>query len=260
MLASSVSNGSVHVWQRNRDVFLHLWKAELSWPIVEPVLIMIGLGLGLGTFVELDQDQDYLQFITPGLLAVFPMFAAVSECGWGSYTRMEMQHTFDAIMATPVSIDEIITGEIIWAASRAALNTFYILLVALVLTPFYDLIESPFFWLTLPFAFLHGFMFGALSLSYTANVRAMSQLMYFFSLIVMPMFYLGGVFFPLDDLSLGFQIAAWFLPITHVVEINRALISSEWDWTLIFNLLWIVLAAYGFYRLALWRVRVRMIV
>jgi lipooligosaccharide transport system permease protein len=260
MLAAGTAQGSIHVWQRNRDVFLHLWKAELSWPIVEPVLIMIGLGLGLGTFVELDQDQDYLQFITPGLLAVFPMFAAVSECGWGSYTRMEMQHTFDAILATPVSIDEIITGEIIWAASRAALNTFYILLVALVLTPFYDLIESPLFWVTLPFAFLHGFMFGALSLSYTANVRAMSQLMYFFSLIVMPMFYLGGVFFPLDDLSLGFRIAAWILPITHVVEINRALISAEWDWTLIFNLLYIVVAAFIFYRIALWRVRVRMIV
>jgi lipooligosaccharide transport system permease protein len=99
-----------------------------------------------------------------------------------------------------------------------------------------------------------------MSLSYTAHVRAMSQLMYFFSLIVMPMFYLGGVFFPLDDLPRGFQIAAWFLPITHVVEINRWLISGDWDWTVPFNFLWIVIAAGAFYLVALWRVRKRMIV
>lgn len=259
MMATSVSHRSFHVWKRNRDVFMHLWKAELSWPIVEPVLIMVGLGLGLGTFVELDGDDSYLQFITPGLLAVFPMFAAVSECGWGSYSRMEMQHTFDAIVATPVSVDDIITGEIIWAASRAALNTFYILLVALILTPFYDLVQSPLFWACLPLAFLHGFMFGAMSLSYTAHVRAMSQLMYFFSLIVMPMFYLGGVFFPLDDLSSGFQVAAWFLPITHVVEINRALVSGGLELSLLINLAWIVIAALLLYRLALWSMRRRMI-
>lgn len=259
MLATSTSHRSVHVWKRNRDVFLHLWKAELSWPIVEPVLIMVGLGLGLGTFVELDGDESYLQFIVPGLLGVFPMFAAVSECGWGSYSRMEMQHTFDAIMATPVSVDDIITGEIIWAASRAVLSTFYILVVALILTPFYDLVQSPLFWLTLPFAFLHGFMFGALSLSYTANVRAMSQLMYFFSLIVMPMFYLGGVFFPLDDLSLGYRIAAWLLPISHVAEINRGLVMGGLDFGMIFNFLWILVATALLYRLALWRMRVRMI-
>ncbi|MEX2238055.1 MAG: ABC transporter permease [Dehalococcoidia bacterium] len=259
MIATDVSHRSFHVWQRNRDVFLHLWKAELSWPIVEPVLIMIGLGLGLGTFVELDGEQDYLQFITPGLLAVFPMFAAVSECGWGSYSRMEMQHTFDAIVATPVSVDDIITGEIIWAASRAMLNTFYILLVALVLTPFYDLVESPLFWACLPFAFVHGFMFGSMSLGYTANVRAMSQLMYFFSLIVMPMFYLGGVFFPLDDLSEGFQIAAWFLPITHVVNINRALVSGGLDWAHIIDLAWILVVGAVLFRFALWSMRRRLI-
>jgi lipooligosaccharide transport system permease protein len=259
MLAANVSHRSVHVWRRNRDVFLHLWKAELSWPVVEPILIMVGLGIGLGTFVELDGDESYLQFITPGLLAVYPMFAAVAECGWGSYSRMEMQHTFDAIVATPVSVDDIISGEIIWAASRAVLSTFYILVVALALTPFYDLVQSPLFWLTMPWAFIHGFMFGAMSLSYTARVRSMSQLMYFFSLVVMPMFWFGDVFFPLDDLSQGYQIAGWFLPTTHVVAINRALMEGGLGPEHLIDFVWILVAGYLFFRLALWSMRKRMI-
>ncbi|MPZ24322.1 MAG: ABC transporter permease [Dehalococcoidia bacterium] len=259
MLAADVTHRSIHVWRRNRDVFLHLWKSELSWPAVEPMLIMIGFGFGLGTFVELEGDQDYLQFLVPGLLAVYPMFAAISECGWGSYARMSMQHTFDAMMATPVSVDDIITGEILSGASRAVLSTFYILLVALVLTPWFDLIESPLFILALPLAIIHGFMFAALSLAYTGQVRSMNQLMYFFTLVALPMFYLGDVFFPLDELPSEYQAAAWFLPITHVTALDRALVTGDFEVSLLIDLVWLLVASAGAWALALWSMRRRMV-
>ena len=108
-----VSIGSLRVWQRHRDVFLRLWRTELIGVMIEPFIVIVALGLLLGRFVDLDNDQTYVQFLAPGLLALFPMFAAVFECAWGSYVRLEMQGTYEAIIATPVSVDDAITGEIL---------------------------------------------------------------------------------------------------------------------------------------------------
>jgi lipooligosaccharide transport system permease protein len=88
-----VSIGAYRVWQRSRDVFLRRLKTEAIGIAVEPFVVILALGLGLGRFVELDSGQDYVVFLAPGLLALFPMFAAVFECAWGSYVRLEMQGT-----------------------------------------------------------------------------------------------------------------------------------------------------------------------
>jgi lipooligosaccharide transport system permease protein len=227
MIATKVSYRSVKVWQRNRDVFGHLWKAEMIWPLLEPMVVMLGLGLGLGRFVALDSGQDYIQFITPGLMAAFPMWATIFESGWGAYTRMETQKTYDAMIATPVSIDDVIAGEVLWASTKGMISAVYILLFALVLTPFYDLVQSPLVVLVLPVAFLSGLMLGSMALLATAFVRSISQLSYFVTLVIMPMFWSAGVFFPLDEVSHSFRLASWFMPLTHVVNLERALVSGD---------------------------------
>ncbi|MDO8613895.1 MAG: ABC transporter permease, partial [Dehalococcoidia bacterium] len=134
-----VSLRSLRVWQRNRDVYLQLWKSELIWPLVEPLITLFALGVGLGGLVDLDSGQSYIEFIAPGLLAVWPMWSASAECGWGSFFRMENQRTFDAIIATPVSIEDVITGEILWGATRALISTAYILVVISA----WGLVDSP---------------------------------------------------------------------------------------------------------------------
>ena len=53
-----VSYRAFKVWQRNRDVFMHIWRAEMIWPIFEPLIVMLGLGLGLGKFVELESRSE----------------------------------------------------------------------------------------------------------------------------------------------------------------------------------------------------------
>ena len=82
-----VSLRALRVWQRNRDVYLRLWRSELVWPLAEPIISLLALGIGLGGLVELPSGQRYIEFIAPGLLAVFPMWAAAGECAWGSFFR-----------------------------------------------------------------------------------------------------------------------------------------------------------------------------
>jgi len=259
MTFAGVSYRSFRVWQRNGDVFLRLWHAELVWPVVEPILILLALGLGLGVFVELGDDQTYMEFLTPGLLAVYPMWGAVAECAWGSYMRMAMQRTYDAIIATPVNVEDVIAGEILWGASRALISTFYIILVALAFTPAYSLIDSPLVILVPVVAVMQGLMFASISMSYTSTAASVASLNFFFSLVVTPMFWLGGVFFPLDELPRGFQVLAWFLPVSHVVAIQRGLVEGNLHWSHLGDLVWVLVVTVFFFRLAIFLMGRRLI-
>ena len=253
--APNVSYRAYRVWQRNRDVYLKLWKSEAIWPLAEPVITLLALGLGLGSLVELESGQRYIEFIAPGLLAVYPMWAAAGECGWGSYFRMDNQKTFNAIVSTPVSVEDVITGEIMWGATRALISGFYILAV----TAVFLLLDSPLAILALPITSLSGLMFASISLSYTSIARSISSLNYFFALFVTPQFWLGGVFFPLDVLPGWAERASWFIPATHVVAIYRGLVEGNPQWSHLGDLAWIVVVTAAFYTVALFAMRRRLI-
>lgn len=254
-----LSLGAYRVWQRNRDVLLRLWKSEFVAQLAEPVFVILALGIGLGQFVQLDTGEEYVSFLAPGMLAMFPMFAAVFECAWGSYVRLEMQGTYRAIVATPVSVDDVITGEILWGTTRSVINAAYILLVAAVLTPWLGMVHSPWAVLIVPLAVVPGVLFSAISICFASIARAMSQFSYFFNLVVNPMFWFGGAFFPFDELPTWAQVLGWFIPLTHVVNLYRALLHGHFHASLAVDLVWIVLAAAAFYWLALAGMRRRLI-
>jgi lipooligosaccharide transport system permease protein len=259
MMAVDVSYRTLRVWQRNADVFRRLWRAEILWPAFEPLVVMLGVGLGLGHFVELENGEDYVVFLTPGVMAAFAMWAAVAECAFASYNRMAWQKTYDAMIATPVSMDDVITGEITWAASRSVLSSIFVVAFALLLTPVWGLVDSPLVILALPTAFLAGFMFGAMALFATSLVTSVSQLGYFVSLIVVPMFWVGGVFFPPDQLSSGMQIFAWFLPLSHVVNLQRGWVSGDVELSMLVDLIWVLVVSALLYRAVLWSMTRRLI-
>jgi lipooligosaccharide transport system permease protein len=253
--APDVSYRAYRVWQRNRDVYLRLWKSEAIWPLAEPVITLLALGLGLGGLVKLESGQRYIEFIAPGLLAVFPMWAAAGECGWASFIRMDTQKTFNAIIATPVSIEDVITGEIMWGATRALIGGVYILAV----TAVFLLLDSPLAILALPIAYLSGLMFASISLSFTSIARSISSLNYFFALFITPQFWLGGVFFPLDGLPDWAERASWFIPTTHVAAIYRGLVEGSPQWSHLGDLAWIAVVTVVFYMVALFGMRRRLI-
>lgn len=250
---------SIAVWQRNRDVFLQLWKAEFVPPLLEPLIMFAALGLGLGTYVQLTGDVEYIEFLGPGVIAMFSMFAAVFEGLWGAYFRLDKHGTYDAILATPTRPEEITAGEILWAASRGAINAAMILFVMVLLTPIYGLVSSPLAILTVPVAFAAGISFGALGQAYVSQARSVSQLTYFFSLLVMPMFWFSGGFFPLDEFPRWASIAAWFTPLYHAVELNRALVTGHFAWNDLTHVAWLLLVMPPLVWLALWAMRRRIV-
>ena len=166
-----VSPLALHVWRRNRDVYLNVWRSELIWPFVEPFVTLLALGIGLGNFIQFDEKTDYMAFIGPALIAVYPMWSSAAECAWGSFFRMDQQGTFDAVIATPVSVDEVSTGEILWGGTRGVMGVCYVGVMVLA----FGGISSPLAILILPFSILPGIMFSAISLCYTATAKSIGQ-------------------------------------------------------------------------------------
>ena len=215
----------IRVWQRNRDVFFRLWHAEAPGFIAEPIIILVAMGLGLGAYVGLVDGQRYIEFIVPGLIAGYAMFSANFECTYGSFFRMEYQKTFDAIIATPLSIEDVAAGEIFWGATRSVLTGSVMLAVAAV----FQLVHSPWALLIPVVCFLEGILFSSIALFFTSVVPSVYSFNYYYSLFITPMFFFSGVFFPLSSFPEIVRTLSWIVPLTPVVYITRAVIDGEFQ-------------------------------
>lgn len=224
-----LSPRALRVWQRNRDVFFALGKSEMPGLMIEPLLVLLSMGLGLGAYVGDIAGMEYMEFIAPGIIAAYGMFAAAFECTYGTFVRLDYQKTFDAIISTPLGVSDVVTGEILWGATRALLTTTTVLALAAA----FGLIHSPMAVLALPVGFLSGLMFASISVVFTSMAPNVSTFNYFYTLFITPMFYFSGVFFPLSSFTETVRTLSWIAPLTPVARIMRAMVTGELEWTLL---------------------------
>jgi lipooligosaccharide transport system permease protein len=219
------------------DVFMKTYKTNFLPSLLEPVLYLVALGLGLGGFVQLINGEPYINFIAPALVAVSMMFSSFYECTFATFVRMYFQKTFDAIIATPVNIEEVIAGEILWGATKSFINSSIVLGVIFA----FGLAPSPFLLLIPPLAFLVGLLFSSIAMCFTAIVPNIDSFSYPNFLFITPMFLLSGTFFPLTAMPAFLQaIAQLVLPLTNAVALTRALALGRLEISLLLNLVWII--------------------
>jgi lipooligosaccharide transport system permease protein len=237
------------VWRRNFEVFMKTYKVNFFPPLLEPIFYLLALGIGLGTIVQtIPGFSSYIQFIAPALLAISMMNNSFFECTYGSFVRMYYQKTFDAIIATPVSIEEVIAGELVWGATRSLISTCIVLAVV----GAFGLIGSPFFVLIPIVAFFVGLMFSAIAMCFTAIASNIDFFNYPAFLFITPMFLLSGTFFPIAALPWAVQVIALaFLPLTHAVNLSRGLIVGNLELSLLFSVLWIAVVTSVFFLLSI---------
>jgi len=207
------------------------------------------MGVGLGAYIGLVDGQRYIEFIAPGIIASYAMFSASFECTYGSFVRMEYQKTYDAIIATPLNVEDITAGEIFWGATRSLMTGTIILVIAAA----FQLVHSPWALLIPAVSFLEGIMFAAIAILFTS-------FNYFFTLFITPMFFFSGVFFPLSSFPQIVQTLSWIAPLTPVVHLTRALINGEIHPYLIGALALIITLTVLFFSLSLITMRRRLTV
>ena len=219
---SSVIWGGWRVWQRNRDAFLRAWKVEIGGIAIEPVVMLIAIGFGLGAYIQKVGDLSYAEYLAPGVIASYATF----DSTYGAYLRMETHNVYEAILFTPLGPTDIVVGEVIWCATRAVASAAAVLVVATA----FGLVSSPLAVLALPCAFLIGLVFASMAMILTATATTIGAMNNFFTLFVLPMFYVSGVFFPLENLPDAVRVASWALPLTPAAALVRAVVTGELTW------------------------------
>ena len=247
---------AVRVWQRNFDVFRkHSLPTLLGPSVGEPLLYLLGLGFGLGTLVGKVAGIPYVEFVAPGMVVTSTMFAAAYECTYGAHVRMIHQKTYEAILTTPLSLEDVVGGDILWGASKGVFNGTVLLLIAALL----GLVRSPWM-LAVPLVLaLLAALFASLSLAVAALAHSFEFFNYYLTLFITPMFLFCGVFFPLSSLPEWAQRIVHVLPVTLAVEASRGLMQGHAGVGLLAPLLSLVPLTLGAYLLAARAVRRRLI-
>lgn len=213
----------LHVWRRNRLVWTKLAIPSMLGNLADPMLYMLGLGYGLGAMMPNVVGMPYIAFLAAGTVCSSTMMSASFESMYSSFSRMHVQRTWDAILNAPVTLDDLVVGEAIWAATKAFLSGAAVLLVATAL----GLVASPMALWVLPIVFLTGLAFSGMGLVMTSLSPSYDFFMYYFTLAVTPMMLMSGVFFPVEQLPLWLQAVAQVLPLTHAVMLVRPLMAGE---------------------------------
>lgn len=214
----------IPVWQRNYLVWKKLAIPSILGNLADPMLYMLGLGFGLGSLLPDVDGMSYLTFLAAGTVAYSTMNAATFEVLYSSFSRMHVQRTWDAILNAPMTLDDVLFGELMWAVSKSLLSGLAILAVI------WGLGLHGNFWLTLwviPLVALVGFCFGGMGLVMNAVSPSYDFFLYYFTLAITPMVLLCGVFFPVSQLPPILQAVSAWLPLTHAVDLARPLVVGQ---------------------------------
>ena len=223
LLLPRLSLRAFAVWRRNFLVWKKLAIPSLLGNLADPMIYLFGLGYGLGGLLPQINGVSYIAFLASGTVCASTMNAASFEALYSAFSRMHIQRTWEAIMNAPVTLEDVMAGELLWAAAKATLSGIAILLVIWVL----GLIGSPLALWALPVIFLTGLAFAALGLIVTALAPSYDFFMYYFTLFITPMTLISGVFFPTDQLPGWLATIGGWLPLAQGVALVRPLLAGQ---------------------------------
>src|SRR5580765_7494736 len=198
MLLRNISGRAWKVWRRDAEVYATTWKTNFLPPLLEPLLYILAFGVGMGSLIGsvryLGHNMPYLRFMAPGIVAVAIMFWAYFETTYSSFIRMYYQKTFEAIVTTPLLVEDVIAGEWLWGATKSVIAA--VIMTAMV--SLFGLVHWPDVLLVVPLAALGGLLFSAMGLITTALSPTIEVFNVPTFVIIFPMFLFSGTFFPID--------------------------------------------------------------
>jgi lipooligosaccharide transport system permease protein len=206
------------VMSREVANFRTFWKSTTFSSVLEPVVYLLAFGLGLGaTVVNRVDGLEYVEFVGTGMVATAVIFSSVFPAMSGTFVKERFQRTYDAILAAPVDVEELVTAEMLWISLRAGVYGCFPLFVSMI----FGLDPAPGMLLVPIFCFITALGFSGFGVAVAASVAKIDQFNYVTTLFVTPLFLVAGTFFPIDELPLGIRIASQLNPLHHLVELVR---------------------------------------
>ena len=212
--------GCVPVLRRNFLVWRKTALTTVLGDVMDPMVALLALGYGLGSLLPGIDGVPYVTFLAAGSICMGALYAATFEATYSAFSRLHIQRSWDAMLNTPLSLDDVVFAEILWAAAKSMKSGLAILLVVAAL----DISRAAtLLWIPLVLI-LVGVTFSALALTVSALAKGFDFFMYYFTLGVTPMVFLSGVFFPVSQLPEALVQAARLLPLAPAIELVRPLV------------------------------------
>jgi lipooligosaccharide transport system permease protein len=241
----------------SRDItnFKSFWKTTTFSSILDPTIYLLAFGVGFGTLVTAVNGLDYLYFVGTGMVATAVLFSSVFSAMYGVFIKHRFQRTYDAILAAPVDTEELATAEVLWLGIRAGVYGMAPLVVAMLfgLDPSWGMLVVPFI------GAVTGLGFAALGVFAAATVAKIDHFNYIQSALITPLFLMSGTFFPIEDLPRGVEIASYFNPLYHCVELVRDAVVFGFETADLWHAAFLIVFALLSWRLAIWRLEKRLI-
>jgi lipooligosaccharide transport system permease protein len=214
-------------------------------PFLEPLIFLAGIGLGLGKYIVSMDGVPYIQFLAVGLVITSSMYTSAFECSYGTFIRLEYEKVYDGMLGAPLTVNNLLVGEILWAGTKGLFFSSAVLLIVLI----FRVLPVSFTLLMPLVGFLTGVMFGTISLLVTSYVKNINHLNFYFTGFLSPMFFFSGIVFPVSSLPEVIRPIAEIFPMTHPVRLVRALSNLQFEPILLFDLLYcaIVIAICGYF-------------
>lgn len=218
-----LSTRFVPVWRRNLLVWRKLAVASVIGNIAEPMITLVAFGYGLGSLLQNIDGVPYIEFLASGSICMSVMMAASFEALYSAFSRMHVQKTWEALLSTPLDLDDIVLAEMLWAASKSMISGLAILLVLFAL----GIGLHPTTLLVPPLLFLTGMTFASIALIMNAIAKAYDFFTYYFTLVLTPMIFMSGVYYPIAQLPGWLQAIAEILPLGAAVRLVRPLLLGR---------------------------------
>ena len=211
------------VVMRNLLVWKKLAGPSILGNIAEPLITLVAFGYGVGSLIGQIDGLPYIEYLASGSVAVSAALAATFEALYSAYSRMAVQKTWDSILNAPIALDDIVFAEMLWAAMKALFSCAAILVVIFLL----GISRAPSMLLALPVLGLAGITFASLALVFNALAKGYDFFTYYFTLVVTPMTFLSGVYFPIAQMPPWLQGIAQVLPLKAAVDLVRPLVLGN---------------------------------
>jgi len=205
------------VISREVVIFSRFWKSTTFSAVVQPTIYLLAFGLGVGTLVSHVGHIRYIEYVGTGTVATAVLFSSAFPGMFNTFVRWQFQRTYDAMLATPLDAEELITAEVLWISIKSGVYGLAPLLVAICfgLDPAWGMVLVPLI------GFVTGFGFASFGVATAAVVKTIDNFSYVQSAVITPLFLVAGTFFPISTLPHGVRVAAEFNPLYHCVELVR---------------------------------------
>lgn len=210
-------NNAYRVVEKELYIYFKTYYTEISYVIIFPVFLIGSMWLGIGGKVEIG-GYSYIEFISPGILLMSAVTTAFFNTGFIMLFEKEYSESFQGLITCPISSNEIAFGKILSGTIKSTVNGMAILLIIVAMigyTPQWTIV------LAAPVIFISSLVFSAMGLMLGVVLKKGYQLGTLGNLIILPLTFLGGMFFDVGSLPPTIEAVARSSPVTWMIDALR---------------------------------------